>query len=52
MGGNSMPDVLREAFKAKFDKLDEIFASNRVWRNGFGREIMAQVSASPWYAEE
>jgi hypothetical protein len=52
MGGNSMPDVLRQAFKAKFDKLAEIFASNRVWKNGFGREIMAQVSASPWYAEE
>jgi hypothetical protein len=52
MGGDSMSDVLRRAFKAKFDRLAENFDSNKVWKNGLGGEIIAQARASRWCEKE
>jgi len=52
MGGQSMPEILRRAFKVKFDQLEAAFSSNKVWNSGFGREILAQISDNLWHIEE
>jgi len=50
LGGDTMDQVIRKTFAAKFDQIADLFQMNSCWTGGAGRRILEQVRACPWYS--